>query len=79
MTPKKKTQPEEVQDAILEPATPTELIKALIRALGHEPAEVAGVTISAKYARIQGTDRSLRIHAIGTDWNALEKEEDSGD
>lgn len=69
MTPKKQT-PEPIQDAILEPASPSDLIKALIEALAHTPDEVAGVDISGKYARIWKKDRSLRSHSIGADWNA---------
>lgn len=66
-------------DAIIEPATPVDIVKALIRALGHEPADVAGVDISSKYARIWGKDRSLRSHTIGVEWNRPEEEETPDD
>jgi len=71
MTPAAKKQTEKIQDAILEPATPAELIQALIEALGHDAAEVASMEITARYTRVLGKDRSLRSHKI--DW--IPKEE----
>lgn len=60
------------EDAAKTAATPADQIKALIQTLGHDPAKVAGVDISGKYARVYGKDRSLRSHTIGVDWNADE-------
>jgi hypothetical protein len=70
MTPAKKTQP--IADAILEPATPLELIKALVRALGHEPADVAAIEIRPRNVRVYGKDRSLRSHTVN-EWSAKEE------
>lgn len=63
------------EDTAKTAATPADQIKALIQALGHDPAKVAGLDISGRYARVYGKDRSLRSHTIGFDWNADEVEE----
>jgi hypothetical protein len=65
---KKTDQTEPVEDAILTPATPGELIKGLIEALGADPDNVAGIDIRVvdTYARVRilGKDRSMRSRSI---------------
>lgn len=56
---------EPVEDAILTPATPGELIKGLIEALGADPDNIAGIDIRVVgdgLARVRfiGKDRTLR-------------------
>lgn len=60
----KKT--ETVQDAIVEPATQTELLHALLDSLGADLEQVASVEINVQSGRVRilSKDRSLRSYKV---------------
>lgn len=70
-TPAAAPEPAALPEAIIEPVTAGGAIKALISALGHEPADVASIEIMPRVIRVLGKDRSLRGHKI-EEWNAKE-------
>lgn len=75
-SPAAAPEPTEPLEAIIEPATAGDCIKALISTLGHDPAEIAGVEISSERVRVLGKDRSFRSHKIEA-WNEKEEGEDA--
>lgn len=74
MTPPKKTQTARITEPAAETATaerPTgsapstlEAVHSLLKSLGHEPEDVAGVEITGRYVRVLGKDRSMRSHRL---------------